>query len=678
MSRALTDLPSRSWLRTPMAPEHPFEVYRLPVSYYVDRLRRGEWFSYSKINHGFWEYEQILRALPQDFSDEDRRRIDAQHGRRYCLETGFRDQLIAFLGTLRSDDPDLFFATSHIAYPESDRIEGVTMNPASLISCMAATLPEGFVPHDGMLWKAATISGEIHALYDAIRPHSVVVVGPEWLAGLQQPLGLERFESIAIHPREARLEREAILARILRGHAKYQGQPVIYLFQAATLAPWLVGRLHGRMENACLLDLGRALDICDPKRVFRQSWGRVFRRPLSENMHLRDPRIRDSRPFFAVPGVQPWAKTARSLEPAHEIQRPIPFAETKPVRTERLRTMLASASGALSRRLEDAIGEYLQLPHGHRIVLAPSAKAGLDCLAVLAASETAGKSVRWCVSAFGDPDRLGGAIEPTVFVDCDEQGRLDPNALAAIDPDRYDAVLVTNPFGLLESLDPHETMCRERGKRLVCDGSAALDAPYRDRSRMHELISFAHEFAWGAGELAGVLVPRKQEERAREILRSGSDSVSEMACARILDRLADFQDYSIRYHLQYARVARFARKLGYAVLGPEKTLEKLATPASVPLLVPRVVSEAELATHPSVVARKRHLTLASGFPLARQLGDRMVAFPCHPGLETLTNLELAEALEALRETSAPTDRALRRGQVGPPRSRSRHGDTPPL
>lgn len=620
-----------SWTRVRLSPDHPFQVFRVPASYFVERIRRAEWFSYSKINHGFWEYERIVRRLPGPLDEEARRRVDAAHGRRFCLETGFREELIALLSSLPLEDPDRFFATSHLAYPGSDRIEGVTADPAGLISVMAATLPPGFVPLDGMLWKSATLSGEIRALFDAIRPHPVTVVGPAWLASLGAHLGLPRFDLIEIHPREARRERLALLDRIRRHRDGLGATPGVYLFQAATLAPWLVGRLHGQLGDACLIDLGRSLDLCEPDRVFRQSWGRVYRRQLSENLGLRDPRIRDSRPFFSTRPLEPWEARAESGSERTRQPRPAALATRRTDRAPR-------ECGFGARRLEDAIAAYWEVPAEARAILCRDRSVALGALAAVSGAR------RWLVPALADPRWRAAGIAAVGGVDCDARGELDLAALDAVDTGRFDGLLHANPFGLTTSLGAVERWAGRHDMASICDGGGALDAPYRSRSTAAEVVELGPAGPGRPEGLAAAIVPAELEGPLRAFLCAMDGDAPVEACEWTAGRLRDFQDTSVRHHLQYARVVRFARTLGYEPLGPEKTLEKLATPASVPLLAPRPVSAARLARHPVLPVRRPFVAL-DGFPVAAALASRLVLVPCHPGLEKLDNDALVRALE---------------------------------
>ncbi len=643
---------------TRLAPEHPFEVVRVPVSWYVDRIERGEFFSYTKINHRFWELEQELRAGPIPEDETDRADADATRGRRFYLETRFREELLEILASLPIDDPDFLFATSHVGYPDSDRIEGVTRDPASLIELMRTILPAGLVPHDGMLWKAATISGEIRTLYDAVRPHRVVAVGPEWLHGLAETFRLPHFTLVEIPSRDARGQRTEILERIGDLHGDFRGDAVIYLFEAGTLAPWLIHRLHGALRDACLIDVGRALDVCHPTLLFRHNWGRVHRQQLHDNLGLADRRTRYSRRIFGTTGA-PAGRTARADRVPVEPARPVEWTR----RLQPTGGSMRSDPGGHVVRLEAGLCEYLDLCDGLRVVATSSSTTALHALACLEQQRSA-RPLRWVTSALAAPATRRGPYAAARVLDCDAHGLLDYRALERLDPTSWDGVILTDSFGWNETLEATIDLCHRLGRRLVVDGSAALDTPQRRRAPISgEVLAFDAFRPWGAGEGGAAIVHRDHEAALRSIVAGRSPSngearvaacpLSESAALRILDQLADMTSYGVRHHLQYRRIATFASEVGWGRLGPAATLEKHATPGHVSLLAPEAIPAAWLSAAPFEL-RRHAAPLDRSCHVAREIHARLVEVPCHPGMEAFTNAELLRAL------AEPIERLQRR------------------
>jgi dTDP-4-amino-4,6-dideoxygalactose transaminase len=350
------------------------------------------------------------------------------------------------------------------------------------------------------------------------------------------------------------------------------------------------------------------------------------------------------------------------------------FVEDKPVDFDFVRATLEVSAranhwanfGPVTTRLEESLAAFLGLPPERRVVMCASGTAALFALGGLH-HHRAGRPLRWVVSAFGFfPSRQGPFADARVL-DCDADGLLDRDALAALPDDAWDAALVTNVFGAIADPEPWLGIARERGRTLVLDSALALDAPYRDAHDLPpEIVSFHHTKPWGMGEGGCVLVDREDEDLVRSILNFGAHPVhatdrvsfngkiSDFASAFILQRLRDFSDVSERHHLQYERVVSVARRLGYAVLGGERSRTSGATPGHVPLLAPHPVPTGALANH-DLVLRKYYHPLSSGCPRAADLYARIVNVPCHPGLERLSESRLERCLAGILARSAPSD-----------------------
>ena len=304
-----------SWQPTPLSPRHRVAVYRTPVSYFAERVRRLQTFSYATLDARFW----ALRANPATPPP---------------TQAALLEELGHQLARLPALDPDLFVAT----HPAGDgaRGDGARGDGAedAVLAAMERTLPPGYVAQDGALFRRATLDGTIRALYDALRSLPVVAVGPGWLIELSGRLRLSRF-SLVVPPPEPEAARSELLVRLLEGHAAFQGAPVAYLFRAGLLSPWLVLELHRRLRNAFLLDLGPALDVCVPERVLAASWGRIHWRAIASHLGLDGHRARHTRRREAHPPSAPDAAPAAA--PARrrdckalgvERRRPPPFVAT--------------------------------------------------------------------------------------------------------------------------------------------------------------------------------------------------------------------------------------------------------------------------------------------------------------------------------------------------------------
>ncbi len=625
-----------------LTPEHDYRVRRLPLAWYVERIRRRDYFSYTKINHRFWELEAELHRNPPGRSPEARAAADHALGRVAYLETGFREELLADLGTLPLEDPSLVFATSHEGYPGSCRLEGATPDPAAIFAVMNRLLPRGLVPHDGMLFKRATISGEILAFYRALRDLPLLVVGPEWLSALAGRFDLPNATHLAIPSREARAERWELLERIAAAREAIGAEtPAAVIFEAGTLAPWLIRRLHGRVDHTFLIDVGRPLDVCRPAIVFRHNWARVFRRELAENLGVIDPRVRDSRSYFAGGSNASAASKISSSAKPSEIER-----------------------------FEREGAELLELPDETRLVATASGPAALRTLTRLETLRT-GKPLRWVAPAWMDSKAATvSAIARARRLDTDARGLLDARALAGLDPNAWHGAIVSDPFGLAESFEPVARVCRRFGKSLVVEGFAAFDAIRRRRTgRLPEALCLDVERPWGAAALGLMAVSLEDEASARELVAGGGNATpcpaSEAAVLAVRERLLDLTQEGTRRHLQYKRLAGFAAELGWTVLGPHSTLERCATPSAIPLLAPGPLDPGafrmgRLGLQPAAPAPGR------GGSVADSLHARLLRVPCDARLEQFSNDEIRAELRAAlpRVRTIPRVRAVSAARAG--------------
>jgi dTDP-4-amino-4,6-dideoxygalactose transaminase len=656
------------WQPVPLSERHRLSVYPTPVAYFADRIRRQQYFSHARVNRGFFEAWLSLRDGARSLAP---------------ARAGLLRDLAARLGQLPANDPDLFVATSHLHYPDSDRLEAGAEDEQRILAAIEETLPPGYVPHDGQLWKRGTIDGRIRALYDALRPLPVVAVGPEWLIELGGRLRLSRFALKAVDGPAVTAEREEFLTALLDEHARFCGAPVAYLFHAELLSPWLVLALHRRMRNAFLIDLGSALDVCDPARMREATWGRVHWHAIARNLGLDDEVRRGARPeaerprLLSAHGPEPALPPAparvrrRRMLPALDRRTPMCFVENKSIDFAFVQDALQASAranhwtnfGPATSSLEATLARQLDLPRSRRVVMCSSGTAALFGLAGLATFR-AGRPLRWVTSAFGFHPARQGPYAGSRVVDCDARALLDLRALQALPDEAFDAVLLTNVFGALEDPGPYVRLCRERGKVLVLDSALALDATYRkDAFVPDEVVSFHHTKPWGMGEGGCVIVDEDDADVMRSIFNFGiyrghatgeisfNGKLSDFASAFLLQRLRDFVELSPRYHLQHARIATIARRLGYQILGGIDR-RRQATPANVPLLAPHPVKEEHL-ENPTVALRKYYRPLEAGYAVADDLYARIVNVPCHPGLERIPEESLRSCLARVLEASRP-------------------------
>lgn len=292
-------------------------------------------------------------------------------------------------------------------------------------------------------------------------------------------------------------------------------------------------------------------------------------------------------------------------------------------------------SDILERRLEECLG----LSKERSVILATNGTIALYAL-VKMHDILFGRRIRWAVSSFGFYCCNQGPLSDAIVVDCDERGMLDLNALKGL---HVDGLIVTNPFGVVDSLDEYIKYCHDNNKILLCDSCSAFNAA--GNHGVDEVMSFHHTKPWGFGEGGCAIVHRKNKEMFRSLINFGKNFASKIkkhstngklpdtACAFILDRLSDIGELQRRYVAQYNRILKIAKKHGWQPL-IKRNISHL--PHCVPLIANRPVPCCD---NPYVKIHKYYEPLADT-PAANDLFDRIICVPCHPGVAALSTADL--------------------------------------
>jgi len=346
----------------------------------------------------------------------------------------------------------------------------------------------------------------------------------------------------------------------------------------------------------------------------------------------------------------------------------IAFVEAKRPDYGRVRELLSSSEasgtwsnfGPVSTQLEDTAAAILDLPADRRVVACASGAVALHCLVHLF-EHLAGRPLRWVVSAFTFWAQRQGPLAEALALDCDDHGMLDLTALAALPPDSYDGIVVTNMFGTALDAERYEALAARLGKVLLFDSATCFgsdrDGKSFGRLGSAELFSFHHTKPCGFGEGGCVVVPAELADPFRSLInfglykgidtgaRSCNGKMSDVAAAFILDRLASLAEIRASQREQFRRLAGLARAQDLGVL-VDGTAEEGALPTLAPILFPRPVAVERLAGSP-VVLHKYYRPVASQ-PCADRLYARIVCFPCHADVARLSDDALASTMASLR------------------------------
>jgi dTDP-4-amino-4,6-dideoxygalactose transaminase len=344
----------------------------------------------------------------------------------------------------------------------------------------------------------------------------------------------------------------------------------------------------------------------------------------------------------------------------------IAFVETKRPDYEHVRELLARSEasgvwsnfGPVSLQLEATVAEILTLPRGRRVVACANGTVALHGLVQLY-EHVAGRPLRWVVSAFTFHAQRQGPLAAARVLDCDAQGFLDLDALAALPTESYDGIVVTNLFGTASHVERYEELASRAGKVLLFDSATCFGSTYRGEPFGNlgagELFSFHHTKPCGFGEGGCAVVPAELEDTFRSLINFGlykgidtgalssNGKMSDVAAAFVLDRLRHREAIRAAHLQQFRRLAGITRDLGLEVLvdgGQEGVFPNL-----VPILFPHLIGLERLSGGPMVV--HKYYRPVESMPRADALYEHVVCFPCHGGVAQVPDDELRASLAAL-------------------------------
>ena len=313
--------------------------------------------------------------------------------------------------------------------------------------------------------------------------------------------------------------------------------------------------------------------------------------------------------------------------------------------------------GPLYHRLAADYAAHMGLGPGLTITPCANAGIGLEMLARALAAEADQPTLRWVGSAFSFKNLGRGYFADMQFVDCDAQGVLDTAQLAALPPDSFDGIIVTNPFGLLQDFSPFIRFAEQTGKKLIIDNAAGLGQvvppwPW-------QVFSLHHTKPYGMGEGGLVMSPAAVADLL--VLMINYDAVpikpaywlnngkiSDLSCAFHIARLQQVDQWKAGYLEQRARIAGLFASFGVQSLLPEAGAVPVNT---LPVLMSGPIVPERLDV-PRIVDITRQYQPLAPLPQAQAVYDQIINFPVHPELARLSDAQINRDITLLLEAVA--------------------------
>ncbi|BDW96366.1 hypothetical protein MACH10_20510 [Thalassospira tepidiphila] len=289
--------------------------------------------------------------------------------------------------------------------------------------------------------------------------------------------------------------------------------------------------------------------------------------------------------------------------------------------------------------------------------------------AVAALNNRLGRRLRWVASDFGFFTNFTGPMENAHHVSCDDRGMLDLDALTDQALDSYDAILVTNVFGACDDFDAYFEFAAKNDKILMIDNAAGFGALTPKYCNAHsapmpdtwlEIISLHHTKPWGMGEGGAVFARDDLIHYIRASINFGvsptvkcadlrwclNGKMSELAAAAILSHVSRHETWVGQYLNQTRRVFDIGIQAGLKPLFGELPKEHVV--GQIAFQSPYPVSFDQLGGINIPLQKYYRPTLQSGSK-SQALYRDMVNVPCHPGMETLSDDMIYDALVAVSE-----------------------------
>jgi hypothetical protein len=306
------------------------------LSFYIDRIRARSPYAFVKRTHGFWErlvdllemlpdyqwmtpkgrfrqnrtIDRLLRRLPArrltdipwdeareciryfTLSDEMIEQLESRSRFKNFWRGGFFEDLIR---DIRSPcrDVDFFESIAFRGFPGG--VRRGRHDQRLLRHAWRVFWTSERSPHDALVWKEAAIIGGFQELLHELNKFSIILVGPDHLSSFGSRVGWADTRHVRIHGTAAIADRDTILDRCRHELERERDRrpEVAVVYQAGSLAAWLIRRLWPDSSDVFHLDVGLVLDAWCPEVVASQRWFRTNREAIIRNLGLERQYERD-------------------------------------------------------------------------------------------------------------------------------------------------------------------------------------------------------------------------------------------------------------------------------------------------------------------------------------------------------------------------------------------------
>jgi hypothetical protein len=258
------------------------------LSFFLKKIKRKEYFSFIKHNHGLWDKLRIcvphigfynrktinIRKISKIYSDYK------QPGG-HIVSQNIINECLYFMANMHKFRNNIFLglsATGNTSTCDKKR----TRKSAKIWELF---LRENSTVYDGLIWKRAALSGRLLELFCLIKDKKVIIVSPSQegsdprykMSLFGKRFGISDFTHIEISEKNASKDFNIVIGKLVN-LCKNKKVDKVILFKAGPVGSAIISRLHNKLDRTYMIDIGNALDVLDP--TIKRNWTKGYKDTL--------------------------------------------------------------------------------------------------------------------------------------------------------------------------------------------------------------------------------------------------------------------------------------------------------------------------------------------------------------------------------------------------------------
>lgn len=255
-----------------------FDVYHPKIEFILDHINKNRYFTFSKISVEWWQMfcHSLINLNISDINDNNIHTISdeminiwntKQKATRHDWEAKAKilEDVIKFITNkcpknfiigITDRTPGKKYTIKPV-YPDQKR-----GRQKIIMQTIKKVIPKENILLDAMCWKYWAIKGDFKRIIDIAnkRDFHVILVGPSTLNNFGNVCKIKNYSYMQIHDTKAALYVEDYKKRIIDLDS-YIKKRKIYLLQGGSSTMWLCVKLHNKLKNSFIFDVGKGLNL---------------------------------------------------------------------------------------------------------------------------------------------------------------------------------------------------------------------------------------------------------------------------------------------------------------------------------------------------------------------------------------------------------------------------------